>query len=405
MAKFTILRNLAVATTSDPFSGGILNEIAGAPRPTVARPKVETAELSQKEVLDVSRDPTVAGIAPAIPTKMIQVIEAEAEATTSPPATAQAQTAWGIQAVKADLSAHTGNGVVVSVLDTGIDSNHPAFAGMQLIEEDFSGVGNGDGQGHGTHCAGTIFGRDVNGTRIGVARGVQKALIGKVLDNNGSGDSEMLFRGMQWAQQQGAHIISMSLGFDFPGYVDFLINVQGLPAPAATSIGLEGYRANLRMFDAIMNLFRQSGAFGPGLLVVAASGNESDRSGSPAYEVAVSVPAAAQDVVAVGAVGQDQNKFAVADFSNTFPQVAAPGVGVISAQAGTGGLVAFNGTSMATPHVAGVAALWWEKRSSVANNRVADAVRAELLASARDNVFVQGEDPSDFGFGLVTAPV
>jgi subtilisin family serine protease len=60
---------------------------------------------------------------------------------------------------------------------------------------------------------------------------------------------------------------------------------------------------------------------------------------------------------------------------------------------------------MATPHVAGVAALWWEKRQAVANSRVADAVRAELLATARANVFVAGSDASDYGFGLVTAPV
>ncbi|HEU4958626.1 MAG TPA: S8 family serine peptidase [Sphingomicrobium sp.] len=400
--KFTILRNMAAAPTTDPFSGGILAGIAEAPE-VVARPKVESAELSMQEVLEASRDPTVVGIAPAMPTKMIQLVEDEAD--TQVPATAQAQTAWGIKAVRADVSSFTGNGVVVSILDTGIDKNHPAFQGVQLIEKDFSGAGNGDGQGHGTHCAGTVFGRDVNGNRIGVARGVQKALIGKVLDNQGNGDSDMLFRGMQWAQQEGANIISMSLGFDFPGFVDRLINDQGLPAPAATSIALEGYRANLRMFDAIMNLYRQSGAFGPGLLVVAASGNESNRDGNPApvYEVAVSVPAAAQDVIAVGAIADGQNGFSVAPFSNTFPQVSAPGVNILSAKAG-GGLVAFNGTSMATPHVAGVAALWWEKRKAAANNRVSDAVRADLIASARDNVFAAGTDAADRGFGLVTSP-
>jgi len=95
-------------------------------------------------------------------------------------------------------------GITVAVLDTGIDSTHPAFTGVTLIEEDFSGSGNGDVQGHGSHCAGTIFGRDVDGTRIGVAPGVDRALIGKVLGDDGSGDSIGLFRGIQWATDQGA---------------------------------------------------------------------------------------------------------------------------------------------------------------------------------------------------------
>ena len=76
---------------------------------------------------------------------------------------------------------------------------------------------------------------------------------------------------------------------------------------------------------------------------------------------------------------------------------------MLSAKAG-GGLVEFSGPSMATPHVAGVAALWWEKRQAVANFKIADAVRAELLATARDQVFAPGTDAADFGFGLVTAP-
>ncbi|HEU4498838.1 MAG TPA: hypothetical protein VFR60_05830, partial [Sphingomicrobium sp.] len=88
--KYMILRNMASAPTTDPFSGGILAGIAEAPQ-VVARPKIESAELSTQEVLDTSRDPTVVGIAPAIPTKMIQLVEDEADAKV--PANAQAQTA------------------------------------------------------------------------------------------------------------------------------------------------------------------------------------------------------------------------------------------------------------------------------------------------------------------------
>nr|WP_229419583.1 S8 family serine peptidase [Pseudoduganella dura] len=102
------------------------------------------------------------------------------------------ETGWGITAVGADRSRFSGAGVTVAVLDTGIDAAHPAFSGVQLVQQDFSGDGDGDAFGHGTHCAGTILGRDVGGTRIGVARGVTRALIGKVLGNDGSGSTDMV---------------------------------------------------------------------------------------------------------------------------------------------------------------------------------------------------------------------
>ena len=124
---------------------------------------------------DVVRYPQVQAIAPIMPTVLIRPLEVGAAA---------ANDAWGIAAGKADVSSCTGDGTIVAVLDTGIDKTHSAFNGVNIIEEDFSGSGNGDRQGHGSHCAGTIFGRDVHGKRIGIARGVQQALIGKVLADN-----------------------------------------------------------------------------------------------------------------------------------------------------------------------------------------------------------------------------
>ena len=214
-------------------------------------PAVDVVEIDHDERADLLRDQTVVAMAPAMPTRLIEPV-AEPAAGATP--------AWGIAAVGADVSTFTGTGAVVAVLDTGIDATHPAFAGVELVQQDFTGEGDGDGHGHGTHCAGTVFGRDVDGQRIGVARGVSKALIGRVLGSDGSGGSDMIFRAIQWAVQNGANVISMSLGFDFPGLVADRVKA-GWPTDLATSRALELYRGNLRVFDALMLLVRAREAF------------------------------------------------------------------------------------------------------------------------------------------------
>lgn len=397
---FVVLRDMSSASTTEPF-GGPSTRMAEEEVPSA--PRVDVLTLDKREVRDLARDPEVKAVAPSMPTSLIgPVPDAEAGADVGGSQPTATGATWGVVSVGADVSARTGAGVLVAILDTGIDNSHPAFQGVTLVEEDFTGSGTGDREGHGTHVAGTVFGRDVEGTRIGVAPGIDRALIGKVLGDDGGGDSDMLFRGIQWAVDQGAHVISMSLGFDFPGLVARLTG-DGWPVELATSFALEAYRGNLRMFDALMGLIRARAAFAAGTVVVAASGNESRRQVDPDFEIGASLPAAAEGVLSTGALGKSANGLTVAPFSNTFPQIAAPGVGVVSANAG-GGLRSLNGTSMATPHAAGVAALWWEEVMASPLPAVATTVTSRILASADISALAPGVDVADRGVGLVRAP-
>lgn len=363
---------------------------------TLPKPLINIQELDGNDVRDAEKDPTISQIARILPTRLIEPVKKDINVS-------GAHASWGIQAVFADQSPYSGGSVVPCVLDTGIDENHPAFNGVQLLQQDFSGDGNGDIQGHGTHCAGTVFGRDVNGQRIGVAPDVQRALIGKVLGDNGGGTTEMLVKGMLWAESQGANIISMSLGFDIPGWIKSMID-DGMPEDLAASIALKEYLNNIRLYDSIIDMFNARAPYTGGVLVVAASGNESKRDINPNYEVGVSMPACAKGVLSVGALGNGQNGYYVPNFSNTDPILSAPGVDIVSAQTGTTGLTSMSGTSMATPHVAGLAALWWEKIAASGNRVTAEAVKSHLRAHSITNVFAGDVDINDRGEGMSVAP-
>lgn len=385
MEKYLILRKTHAKIKS--ISGLASNGGAGVTTLTVEK-------IPEHALRDLQRDPEVLVVTPPMATALIRPVPRDASL-------GSAGDAWGLTSVGADKSPYTGEGVKVAVLDTGIDSSHPAFIGLNILEQDFTGEGNGDENGHGTHCAGTIFGRDVDGKRIGIARGVSQVLIGKVLGKNNS-DTQMIFEALQWSLKEGANIISMSLGFNFTGEVESKVR-DGWPVDLATSQALEAYRGNLRLLDAQMSVFQAHAAFNATPLVIAATGNDSRRAVNSKYKIAATLPAAAEGVISVGAVCASGDFYNIADFSNSMPHLVAPGVDILSAWPG-GKMNSLNGTSMACPHVAGVAALWWQRLKSQRPRNLSQAVIANLLASARTEHFLHGLDSSDFGNGLVTAP-
>lgn len=274
-----------------------------------------------------------------------------------------AQSTWGLKATKAVNSQRTGSAIKVAVLDTGLDLQHPDFSGRRIVTSSFiSGQTVQDGHGHGTHCIGTSCGsRDANGRRYGVA---QKATIyaGKVLSDSGSGSTSGILAGMEWAINSGCHVISMSLG-----------NTVATPSTAYENIGKRALQKKC--------------------LIIAAAGNH--RPGT------VGQPANSASILAVGAV---DSQLRVASFScgsgtaaGANVDLVGPGVAVYSSTKLPTRYASWNGTSMATPHVAGVAALWAQ---AAAANR--GAALWQLLTSRALRLPLPA---SDVGVGLVQSPV
>jgi subtilisin family serine protease len=387
--KHVILRRID-ARPARTGEAGI--EAVGAPSSAVS---VEVESLSPVRRAEVANMRDVEAVAPVIPMKLIAPVPLSA-----PDDPVANGSTWGVKAVGADTSPFSGNDVVVAVLDTGIDASHPAFEGVTLVQKNFTSESDEDLHGHGTHCAGTIAGRAVGGTRIGIAPGITKLVIGKVLGEGGGG-SDILFEAIDWALQNDANVISMSLGIDFPGFVADL-KQQGVPTELATSMALEGYRANVLLFERLASFVRARSAFRQPCVLVAAAGNESRRDVNPDFEIAVSPPAVAEGVVSVAAVGPDPAGFIIAPFSNVGARLCGPGVGVLSAKRG-GGLISMSGTSMATPHVAAVAALWVQKLQSL-SQLTAQRLMDNLAGSATMSGLKLGFDPADVGTGMIRAP-
>jgi serine protease AprX len=260
-----------------------------------------------------------------------------------------------------------GAGITVAVVDTGIDATHPALAAAVTSQIDLTGLGNGDGFGHGTHCAGIVASQDR--TFTGIAPGASLIAI-RVMDNSGSMTAANGVAGLQAAVTAGARVASNSWGFSHGGH-------GGWSDSDGTCI----------LCTAADN------AVTAGVVVVVAAGNE-DNDSSGGYDTHLRCPGMARTVVTVAASDKSD---VMASFSSlgptpdgrTKPDITAPGVSINSCRAtGTtlgsvvdpaGNFISLSGTSMATPHIAGVAALMLNKNGSLTPAQVKGILMASVV--------------------------
>ena len=287
----------------------------------------------------------------------------------------------------------TGTGVKIAVVDTGIDSSHPDLSGKVVTARNFSSDSDSlDHFGHGTHVASIAAGTGAasNGTYEGVAPGAE-LINAKALSQYGSGTNAQIIEAMEWAADQGAKVVNMSLG---------------------------GQQSDGRdPMSAAVNAISKA----KGVLFVIAAGNAGPRN-------KVSTPAAADDSLAVAAIDKSRT---LATFSSRGPRlsnmalkpdISAPGVAIKAARANHGSddpYVAFSGTSMASPMVAGSAALVWQLHPTWSRQQVKDALltsAAPIGGACEVSAFDQGAgavnlagildqtvttDPGSVSFGIV----
>jgi subtilisin family serine protease len=277
-----------------------------------------------------------------------------------------------IGAPQAWAAGYDGTGVTVAVLDTGVDATHPDLAGRIVEARNFTDAPDTtDTVGHGTHVAATVAGTGAGsaGKYKGVAPGAE-LLIGKVCPTRDCPDSAIL-AGMEWAAPR-AKVVNLSLG--------------GPDTPALDPLE-----------EAVNRLSAQTGA----LFVIAAGNNGRDGG--------VGSPSTADAALSVGAVDKQDNLATFSDRGPRWdgaikPEITAPGVGIVAALSKDSpypvfspGYTQLNGTSMATPHVAGAAALLAGQHPGWTAGRLKAALTAAATPNPAVGVHAQGAGRVDVG--------
>jgi len=371
-ADATVFAELGVAVvTSDPTQFGAMESAAAAdPRILFVEPERILHAIDDTGSTSPSlayargfRDATV-----ALFDGMVGSNGAEVEALAAAGFVDTPQFTWGLQATKASASSKHGDKIRVAVLDTGFDMKHPDFVKRKITAASFvPGQQPQDLHGHGTHCVGTSCGplSPQGSRRYGVASSAE-IFVGKVLSNQGSGSDGGIIAGINWAVTNRCQIISMSLG-----------------APIK------------QVSQAYETVGRR--ALAAGSLIIAAAGNNGGR--PTANPGVVGVPANSPSIMAVAAV---DSRLALANFSARSNPVAGgqidisgPGVAVYSSWPMPKRYNTISGTSMATPHVAGIAALW-----SQATGKTGAALWAAVVGAAKALPL----PAIDVGAGLTQAP-
>ncbi len=269
-----------------------------------------------------------------------------------------------IGATQAWAQGYDGGGTKVAVLDSGYDADHPDLRGRVTTTANFTDRADAlDEDGHGTHVTSIVGGSGAasGGTRKGVAPGAE-LLVGRVLGPSG-GQESWVIAGMEWAVDQGADVVNMSLGASVPD------DCTGPVAEAAKRLSAQDTT-----------------------LFVVAAGNTGIREG-------VTDPGCVPGVLTVAAVDRDNR---TASFSArgpvlgthaVKPDLSAPGVGIMAAALGSRGdnqYVAHSGTSMASPHVAGAAAILAQRRPDLTAHQLKALLVSSATPDAKDGIYRQG---------------